>query len=273
MAGVRRLITTLALALFATGCVTIHQPAGGDFSLDEAPQGPKTTATDVPGTLRSLPPPPNGPQDGSSIERLGRLRDERLRSGAGTDTPIGPGDVIEVAAPGVKELAFVSTRVSGDGIIVLPILGTIRAAGRTENEIRQDVRTKLGSIMYNPQVSVFVREYHSRKVAVLGAVMKAGLYELASPNETIFDLITMARGPSTDAARQVIFVPRGAATTGELEALAALPKEQLAAATAPSGLRNVEPIVFDFRDMSVPMTEVVLSLPVRPGDVIMIPEA
>jgi protein involved in polysaccharide export with SLBB domain len=38
-------------------------------------------------------------------------------------------------------------------------------------------------------------------------------------------------------------------------------------------LRNVEPIVFNMRDMSSAMSEVVLSLPVRPGDVIMIPEA
>jgi protein involved in polysaccharide export with SLBB domain len=38
-------------------------------------------------------------------------------------------------------------------------------------------------------------------------------------------------------------------------------------------LRNVQPIVFNMRDMSSAMSEVVLSLPVRPGDVIMIPEA
>src|SRR5262245_8672237 len=112
MAVVRRLIAMLALALLFTGCMTIHQPAGGDFSLDPAPTGPKAAPPGEPGTLRSLPPPPNGAQDAGAIERLARLRDERLRTGAGTDTPIGPGDVIEVAAPGVKELAFVSTRVS-----------------------------------------------------------------------------------------------------------------------------------------------------------------
>ena len=228
-------------------------------------------ATAEPGTVRSLPPLVTGVQDARALERLSQIRDERLKNGPGTDAPVGPGDVIEVSAPGVKELAFVSTRVSGDGIIVLPIVGTVRAGGKTEDEVRQEIRTRLGAIMYDPQVSVFVREYRSRKIAVIGAVLKAGLYEPATPTDTIFDMIAQARGPVTDASRRIVFIPYASKDVAELAALVK-PKD---GATPPVDglLRNVDPVVFDLREMSAEMSQVVWSLPVRPGDVIMIPDA
>jgi polysaccharide export outer membrane protein len=173
----------------------------------------------------------------------------------------------------VKELAFVTTRVSGDGIIVLPIIGTVHAAGRTEDDVRTEIRTRLGSIMYDPQVSVFVREYRSRKIAVIGAVLKAGLYEPATPTDTIFDMITMARGPAPEASRTVAFIPRAARDAAELGSLVASKGDKSATPALDGILRNVEPVVFNMRDMSAAMTEVVMSLPVRPGDVVMIPEA
>jgi polysaccharide export outer membrane protein len=260
----------VAIAALLGGCVTVHQPAGGAVSLKGAP-GMPPASTAEPGTVRSLPPLVTAAHDPRALDRLAQIRDERLRSGPGTDTPVGAGDVIEVAAPGVKELAFVTTRVSGDGIIVLPIIGTVRAAGRTEDDVRQEIRTRLGQIMYDPQVSVFVREYRSRKIAVIGAVLKAGLYEPATPTDTIFDMIAQARGPATDASRSVVFIPHASKDPNELRAL--VPGKEGAAAPVESLLRNVDPVVFDLREMSAEMSQVVWSLPVRPGDVIMIPDA
>jgi polysaccharide export outer membrane protein len=267
----RSAIVALVAVVGLAGCPTIHQPAGGSMSLKTAPPMPPSASANDPGTLRSLPPLVEATQDAQALERLAKLRDERLRHGPGLDTPVGPGDVIEVSAPQVKELAFVSTRVSGDGIISLPIIGTVRAGGRTEDDLRTEIRNRLGSIMYDPQVTVFVREYRSRKVAVIGAVLKAGLYEPATQTDTIFDMITQARGPSTDASRSVVFIPHAAKDASELGALFVTSKP--GGAGNDTLLRNVEPVVFNMRDMSSAMSEVVFSLPVRPGDVIMIPEA
>jgi polysaccharide export outer membrane protein len=231
--------------------------------MQTAPPVPAATTGGQPGTLKTLPPMADAQQDPKALERLQALRDARLKSGPGTDTPVGPGDVIEVSVPQVKELAFVTTRVAGDGTISLPLLGTFRAGGHSEEAVRQEIRTRLGSIMYDPQVTVFVREYKSRKVSVIGSVPQPGLYEPATPTDTIFDMLAQARGPSPDAARTVVFIPNtgrtgdATATAKDLEAL----------------LRNVDPIVFNLRDMDAAMSEVVMSLPVRPGDVIMIPEA
>jgi len=246
------------------GCPTLHQPAGGAISLKTAPPVPGPTTGGQPGTLRSLPPLVDSNQDTRALERLAALRDDRLRHGPGTDTPVGAGDVIEVSVPQVKELAFVTTRVSGDGTISLPLLGTIRAAGRTEDDVRQDIRTRLGAIMYDPQVTVFVREYRSRKISVIGAVPQPGLYEAVTPSDTIFDMLAMARGPLPEASRSVVFIPN----VGKTAPVA----DVVGPAAATGGVRDVEPIVLNLRDMSAAMSEVVLTLPVRPGDVIMIPD-
>ena len=121
--------------------------------------------------------------------------------------------------------------------------------------------------MYDPQVTVFVREYRSRKISVIGAVPQPGLYEPATPTDTIFDMLAMARGPSPDASRSVVFIPSIGTQAPQVPSTG---KEPAAAVAA---VRNVEPIVLNLRDMSAAMSEVVLTLPVRPGDVIMIPEA
>jgi polysaccharide export outer membrane protein len=252
------------LAIGLVGCGTIHQPAGGAVALQTAPPMPAPATGGQPGTLKTLPPMADGQQDPRALERLQALRDARLKSGPGTDTPVGPGDVIEVSVPQVKELAFVTTRVAGDGTISLPLLGTIRAGGHSEDVVRQEIRTRLGAIMYDPQVTVFVREYKSRKVSVIGSVPQPGLYEPATPTDTIFDMLAQARGPSPDASRTVVFIPNTGRTPGD-ETATAKDLEAL--------LRNVDPIVFNLRDMDAAMSEVVMSLPVRPGDVIMIPEA
>jgi polysaccharide export outer membrane protein len=234
------------------------------MTMQGAPDVPAPAAGGQPGTLKSLPPMAEAQQDPRALERLQALRDARLRNGPGTDTPVGPGDVIEVSVPQVKELAFVSTRVAGDGTIALPLLGTFRAGGHSEDAVRQEIRNRLGGIMYDPQVTVFVREYKSRKVSVIGSVPQPGLYEPATPTDTIFDMLAQARGPSPDAARTVVFIPNVGRTTGEPSATA----KDIEAL-----LRNVDPIVFNLREMDAAMSEVVMSLPVRPGDVIMIPEA
>ena len=254
----------VALAIGLIGCGTIHQPAGGAVSMQTAPPMPPPATGGQPGTLNTLPPMGDGQQDPKALERLQALRDARLRSGPGTDTPVGPGDVIEVSVPQVKELAFVTTRVAGDGTISLPLLGTFRAGGHSEESVRQEIRTRLGAIMYDPQVTVFVREYKSRKVSVIGSVPQPGLYEPATPTDTIFDMLAQARGPSPDAARTVVFIPNQGRSSADASATA-VDLESL--------LRNVDPIVFNLRDMDAAMSEVVMSLPVRPGDVIMIPEA
>lgn len=66
----------------------------------------------------------------------------------------------------------------------------VRRAG-VVSELRRRLEA---NIMHDPQVHVFVREYRSRQVAVIGAVEKPGLYNLSGEAETLLDLISQAGG-------------------------------------------------------------------------------
>src|SRR5262249_15960038 len=66
----------------------------------------------------------------------------------------------------------------------------------------------------SPEVSVIVREVHSRKVAVIGAVRTPGRFELKSA-ATVLEAIALAQGFTDFASRDRIVVLRqnGATTT------------------------------------------------------------
>jgi protein involved in polysaccharide export with SLBB domain len=87
-------------------------------------------------------------------------------------------------------------------------------------------------------------------------------------------MIATARGITNEGARQVVFIPREVSEAPEAKVAIARVQEHAADAAELQGLlRNVEPIVLNLRDMTARTTELVLSVPVRPGDVLIIPEA
>ena len=100
-------------------------------------------------------------------------------------------------------------RVSATGDVNLPVLGVVRAKGRTARELEAEIARRLVAtgILRKPQVSVLVAEYRSRVVAVIGSVEHPGLYPVTRPGATIADLIWAAGGPSKDAGRLVQFSP------------------------------------------------------------------
>jgi polysaccharide export outer membrane protein len=149
-------------------------------------------------------------QSGSSddLNRLEALWNQRqLTAGGNQDYPIGPGDVLTVSVPDVDELAQHRVRVSTRGTIELPLLGSIQAAGMSEDEVAAEIDDKLQKYMYQPQATVFVNEYHNRAVAVIGAVNHPGLVLLTSPSESLLDVVTQAGGLSGAAADQMILIP------------------------------------------------------------------
>ena len=137
------------------------------------------------------------------------------------DYPIGPGDVIEIAVPGVDDLKDRTVRVSGNGQIELPLVGIIDTTGQTESGLRDKLKTALGKYMYDPQVDVFVKEYHSRQVAVVGAVRSPGLVVLTGAGETILDVITQAGGMTPEAADEIVILPEVKGGRGKLQQIAA----------------------------------------------------
>lgn len=153
------------------------------------------------------PSPPSAAElaDDSDLDQIWRTRSSELSSTK--DYPIGPGDVLTVSVPQMDELQDRKVRVTPLGTIELPLVGAVRAAGLTEEQLEAELDQKLNNFMYNPQASVYVNEYHNREVAVIGAVNHPGLVLLNSPSETILDVLTQAGGLSSTAADEIIFIP------------------------------------------------------------------
>lgn len=106
-----------------------------------------------------------------------------------------------------------AVRVEGSGIIRMPLIeGEIQAACKTEGELAKEIASRYLKYYRNPQVDVFVKEYHAREVALIGAVNEQGRYQMRR-RLRLLELLTFAKG-TTEKAGQTINIVR--AGGGEL---------------------------------------------------------
>jgi polysaccharide export outer membrane protein len=99
-----------------------------------------------------------------------------------------------------------------DGMVSFPLVHDIQAAGLTASELREQLTQRLAEFIPSPEVSVIVREVHSVKVSVVGAVRMPGHYEVNSA-ATVLDLIARAQGLTEFANRDRIVVHRQSGAT------------------------------------------------------------
>lgn len=121
------------------------------------------------------------------------------------DYRIGPKDLLDISVFGLDELTK-TVRVSEDGKISLPLVGEVEVEGITKTELEK----KLGQLLeekylQNPQVTVFISEYQSKKVSVLGAVRNPGPYELLG-RRTLLQVISQAGGITNESGKEIIVI-------------------------------------------------------------------
>jgi polysaccharide export outer membrane protein len=121
---------------------------------------------------------------------------------------VGPGDLLELKVFQVDELSQ-TVRVSEDGSITLPLLGRIVVEGLTQEGVVQKLTGLLqAKYVKNPQVTIFIKEYKNQQVAVIGAVEKAGSYELVG-RKNLLQIISMAGGFSETAGNEIFILREG----------------------------------------------------------------
>jgi polysaccharide export outer membrane protein len=120
---------------------------------------------------------------------------------------IGPRDLLEIK---VFELpAFDQTvRVSENGTITLPLIGNVQVGGLTKEKIEKKLAELLDKYVKKAQVSVFIKEYQSSRVAIIGAVEKPGMYELVG-RQTLLQMISQAGGFKENAANEIYVLREG----------------------------------------------------------------
>jgi len=114
--------------------------------------------------------------------------------GSGAAGPIGAGDLLEMTVFDTPELSG-KLRVSNTGDILLPLVGSLHVAGMKAEEAQNLIRQKFidGGYLKDPQVTVFVAEYATQGVSVVGEVKNPGVYP-AFGSHRLLDYISVAQG-------------------------------------------------------------------------------
>ena len=170
---------------------------------------------------------------------------------------IGAGDVLDIRILNRPNLSREAVRVEGNGVIRMPLIDDeILAACKTEGELAKEIAEKYTRFYRKPQVDVFIKEYHSRQVAVIGAVNEQSRFELQR-RVRLLDLLTYAKGTSPKAGQtiNIVHAPR----TQVCEKTEATTQE----ATAFSSYKLSDTLQGDPRANPY----------VEPGDIITVPEA
>ena len=115
---------------------------------------------------------------------------------------LGTGDLLKITVYENDDLTT-NARVNGDGMVNVPLVGNMKVGGMSVSDAEKKLSKALGhGYLVDPHVSIFVVEYKSKKVTILGEVMKPGLYELDG-NSTLLEIISQAGGLTEKAGNSV----------------------------------------------------------------------
>lgn len=118
------------------------------------------------------------------------------------DYRLGPGDVVVIEVAGEPDLKR-KVKVAEQGTIRLPYIEReLKVAGLTEHQVADLLRQEFIAILKEPQVTLFIEEYHAKMASIAGAVNQPK--QIALTREVrVYDLISLAGG-LTDKAGNVI---------------------------------------------------------------------
>ena len=115
------------------------------------------------------------------------------------DYIVGEGDVIKITIYNHDDLTTIA-RIGGDGTIKIPLIGQIEVWGLTLSQISGKISALLADgYVVDPQVSIFIQEFRSKKAFIMGEVNKPG-YHVLSGNTTLLELLSVAGGVKDSAA-------------------------------------------------------------------------
>lgn len=119
---------------------------------------------------------------------------------------VGPLDQLSVAVWKNRDLSA-DVVVRPDGIVTLPLIGDVKAAGRTPSDLQKEIKHRLSEFIRDEElvVSVGIAAVNSYHFTVLGSVERAGLYTAKNYVSTV-EAVAMAGGPNRFAGNSVYIV-------------------------------------------------------------------
>jgi len=151
--------------------------------------------------------PPSVPDELTNNQNLNRqIAVMASRSLSGGDYHIGPEDVLEVTLYDLEDEQgqprVIPARVTNTGTVALPYVGSVEAEGKTPQEFEEQLREAYRRFIHDPQLTVFIREYRSFQVSVIGYVKTPGVVDLRG-RKSLLEVLAMSGGLTDDAGKNV----------------------------------------------------------------------
>ena len=115
---------------------------------------------------------------------------------------LGAGDQMIIRARDVEEINDRTFRVDENGVLTLPLVGEVKAAGRTVQQLETDITERLKTLVRNPQVNITMIQFRQDVILVSGAFAKTGLIPLDG-RQTLAEMITKIGGLAPNASRNI----------------------------------------------------------------------
>jgi len=127
---------------------------------------------------------------------------EASATGSFQDQPsayvLGPSDVITIQALDVEEISNKPIWIDTGGFINLPLVGRLKAAGLTLQELEAQLNARLKPLVKAPQVVVAISEFRSQPVSILGLVTTPGVLQVQG-RKTLLEVLSLAGGLRPEA--------------------------------------------------------------------------
>jgi len=118
---------------------------------------------------------------------------------------LGPDDQIAIRAFDGFDIGDKPVLIGTNGNITLPLIGRVKAAGLTVEQLETELASRLKAYVQEPQISVTVTEFRSQPVSVFGAVATPGVVQLRG-HKTLYEVLSMAGGPRETAGATVSII-------------------------------------------------------------------
>ena len=245
----------VAAQIFPTLDPNAPAPVTKSINVPAAPQ-PAAPAESV-GPVDGAVKPDAKPGNATAIKKLSEAPDQSAQPVE--SYVLGPQDTLTVRVVDMDELGDDPYPIDLAGMLTLPRIGSVHAAGLTAEQLQQVLTKKFKDYLQNPVVTVRVTEFHSQPVSILGAVESPGVHQIRG-NKSLFEVISEAGGLKDDAGNKITITRQ----------MVNGPLPLANAQTDPSGRYSIADLnIRSVMSARNPQE----NIPVKPYDVITVPKA
>lgn len=115
---------------------------------------------------------------------------------------LGPQDQISIRCVEEEEISDKPIAVDTNGFVSLPLIGRLKIAGLTIEQVESELSSRLKKYYKNPAVSVTIVEFRSQPISVIGSVKSPGLHQIDG-HKTLVEVLSLAGGLADDAGPSV----------------------------------------------------------------------